>query len=235
MKHIVIWSDFACPYCYIGERRLQNAIKELGVDDQVVIDYRAFELDPNAPIKPQGNTVERLAAKHGISEEEARKRVENIDRLGNDLGLKMNFAGARSSNTFDAHLLMKFAEDNYERAIVDALNEALFAAYFSENKVLADRKVLLDIVEKVGIDPVQAKEVLDQKLYANQVRYDEQEAASRGVHGVPYMIFDGEFAVPGAISSDDCKLALRDLLGRVKENPNLKGVECDETGCKVVK
>ena len=236
MKTITIWSDFACPYCYIGERRLKDAIHELGVEKEIRIDYRAFELDPNAPIHPKGETVERMAAKYGISTEQARKQVENIDRLGRELGIDFKFSGAKSSNTFDAHLLMKFAEAAYEPAIVEALNEALFDAYFVKNEVLADRKVLLRIVESVGMDPVQAKEVLDQNLYANQVRYDEQEAAARGVHGVPYMVFDGEFAVPGAISTDDCKIALRDMLSRVKEKPdNLHPTACDETGCRVEK
>lgn len=234
MKHIDIWSDFACPYCYIGERRLKNAITELGVGHEVEINYRAFELDPNAPVKPQGETVERLAAKYGMTLEEAKKKVESIEKLGRDLGIDFRFGKAKSCNTLDAHLLMKFAEDNYEKAVVEALNEALFAANFTENKVLSDRKVLIDIAEKVGIDPVQAKEVLDQGLYTNQVRYDEQQATSMGVHGVPYMVFDGEFAVPGAISTDDCKTCLRDMLSKVKEKPqNMKGAECDEKGCSL--
>lgn len=234
MKTITIWSDFACPYCYIGERRLKDAIHEMGVDHEIKIDYRAFELDPNAPIHPKGNTVERMAAKYGISIEQAQKQVDTIDHLGKELGIDFKFATAKSSNTFDAHLLMKFAQSAYEPEVVEALNEALFDAYFVKNEVLADRKVLLKIVENVGMDPVQAKEVLDQKLYANDVRYDEQEAASRGVHGVPYMVFDGEFAVPGAISTADCKKALRDILSRVKEKPTgLNPKTCDENGCKI--
>ncbi|MCH5218765.1 MAG: DsbA family oxidoreductase [Muribaculaceae bacterium] len=235
MKTITIWSDYACPYCYIGERRLKDAVKELGVEEAIRFEYRAFELNPNAPIKPEaGTTAERLAAKYGISVEQAKKNIENIDKLAKEIGINMKFEGVKSTNTLDAHRLMKFAQTTYEPAIYEALNEALFKAYFVEGKSLADRKLLLNIAESVAMDPIQSKDVLESDLYTNDVRYDEQEAHMRGVSGVPYMVFDGEFAVPGAISTEDCKHALRDLLGGVKEKPQgLHGAECDETGCKV--
>lgn len=235
MKHIQIWSDFACPFCWIGEKRLNDAIKELGVENEVKITYRAFELDPNAPIKPkEGTTSEGLAKKYGISEEEAKNRIAAIEKMAKDVHLDMNFKNVKRTSTFDAHRLMKFAETNYEQSIVDALNFSLFFAYFTKNESLADRKLLLKLAEEAGLDATQSNEVLNSDLFARDVRYDEQEAMDRGVHGVPYMVFDGEFAVPGAISVDDCKKALRDMLGKVKEKPEgFKTQTCDENGCKV--
>lgn len=233
-KVITIWSDFVCPYCYIGERRLKDAIRELGIEDEIQIEYRAFELDPNAPIKPEGNVADRMAAKYGISVEQAKKRVEEIDRLGRDLGIDFKFSKSKSSNTFDAHRLMKFAETEYEPVVMEALNESLFNAYFVKNEVLSDRKLLIKLAENVGMDPIQSKDVLNQGLYADLVRFDEREAASRGVHGVPYMIFDGEFAVPGAISTEDFKSVLREMISRKKDKPNgIHGKTCDENGCKI--
>lgn len=234
MKTISIWSDYACPYCYIGEKRLMDAIRELGVEDEIEITYRSFELDPDAPIKPSGTTVEKIAAKYGLSLEEAEKRVKGIDELGRDLGIDFRFATAKSSNTFDAHRLMKFVETQYEKAVVDALNFALFDAYFTKNQVLSDRKLLMKLAEEVGVDPVQAHDVVESDLYADQVRYDEKEAAMRGIHGVPYMLFDGEFAVPGAISTEDCKTVIRELLSKKKENPEkFDAKSCDENGCRI--
>lgn len=234
-KKIEIWSDFACPYCYIGERRLKDAIRELDADEDIQITYRAFELDPTAPVRPSdGTTAERLAAKYGISEEEAEKRIRNIDALGKDLGINMKFGAVKSSNTFDAHRLMKFAEDQYEEPVYQALNELLFKAYFTEGKSLSDRKLLLKLAEEVAMDPTQCNEVLERGYYAEQVRFDEREAAERGIHGVPYMLFDGQFAVPGCISTDDCKKVVREMLGREKGTPNgMHGASCDETGCTV--
>ena len=234
MKHIMIWSDFACPFCWIGEKRLKDAIRDLGVENEVKVTYRAFELDPNAPIKPGANTVERLSAKYGMTAEEARKRVEAIEKMAKDVNLDMKFATVKNTNTFDAHRLMKFAETNYEDSIVDALNFSLFTAYFAKNESLSDRKLLLKLAEDAGLDATQSNEVLNSDLYANDVRYDEQEAKERGVTGVPFFVFDGEFAVPGAVGTEDFKKALRDMLARVKEKPQgMKGSSCDENGCSV--
>lgn len=234
MKTISIWSDFACPYCYIGERRLKNAIKELGIGNEIRIAYRSFELNPQAPIKSNQDIAQLLASKYGLTAQEAKSKIAEIDKLGHEIGIEMRYGKAQSTNTFDAHKLMKFAEAEYEPVIVEALNEALFKAYFTDNKLLSDRKLLVDLAESVGMDPVQAKEVVDSDLYNNDVRYDEQEATSMGVHGVPYLVFDGEFAIPGAVSTEDFKTALHDLLSKVKEKPEgMKGVSCDENGCNV--
>ena len=221
MKTIMIWSDFACPFCWIGEKRLMDAIRELGVENEIRITYRAFELNPNAPIKPEnnGDTKEALAAKYGITVQEAQKRIEAIEKAGKDIHLDLNFAKVKRTSTFDAHRLMKFAETNYEQKITDALNYSLFAAYFSKNESLADRRLLLKLAEEAGLDATQSNEVLNSDLYANDVRYDEREAAERGIHGVPYLVFDGEFAIPGAVSTDDFKTAIRDMLAKVKEKP----------------
>lgn len=234
-KKIEIWSDYACPYCYIGERRLKDAIRELDADDEIEIVYRAFELDPNASVHPaEGTTAERLAAKYGITLEEANSKIKSIVDLGKDVGIDMKFGSVKSTNTFDAHRLMKFAEDQYEAPVYEALNELLFKAYFTENKSLADRKLLLKLAEEVAMDPTQCNEVLERGYYADQVRYDEREAHDQGVHGVPYMLFDGQFAVPGCISTDDCKTVVRELLGREKGTPHgVTGTVCDESGCKI--
>lgn len=234
-KKIEIWSDFACPFCWIGEKRLKDAIRELDAADDITIVYRAFELNPNAPVKPaEGSTAQRLASKYGITIEEAEKRIKSIQEMAGEVGLTMHFDKVKSSNTFDAHRLMKFAEDQYEPPVFEALNELLFKAYFTDNKSLSDRKLLLRLAEEVAMDPTQCNEVLERDYYADQVRFDEREAAGRGVHGVPYMLFDGEFAVPGCISTDDCKTVIREMLGREKGTPDgIHGASCDETGCKV--
>lgn len=234
-KKIEIWSDFACPYCYIGERRLQNAIRELDADGEIEIVYRAFELDLSAPVKPAaGTTAERLAAKYGITVEAAEKKIREIDSLARDEGIPMKFGGVKSSNTFDAHRLMKFAEDQYEAPVYEGLNELLFKAYFTEGKSLSDRKLLLKLAEEVAMDPTQCNEVLERGYYADQVRFDEREAAERGVRGVPYMLFDGQFALPGCVSTDDFKTVVREMLGREKGKPGgIHGATCDENGCQV--
>lgn len=108
---ITYWSDFACPYCYIGNSRLKRAINDLNLD--VEFDIRAFELDQNAPKDVKSTTVERFAIKYGLSIEDARKQVAQISGLGRDEGIDFKYESTLYTNTRDAHRLMKLAQDKY--------------------------------------------------------------------------------------------------------------------------
>lgn len=235
MINITIWSDFACPYCYIGETRLEKAVDELGLKDQVEIDYRAFELDPNTPKEVTTTTPERFAMKYRLTEEGARQQIGEISELGRELGIDFRYATTRYSNTRDAHRLMKLAEARYDRATVDRLNKALFAAYFTENLVLSDHKVLTDKAVAAGMDEAEVKAVLESDKYDDEVRFDEREAAMRGVHGVPYMVFNGGFAVPGALSMDAFRsVLLREVKKAETGKDEIKGERphvCGPDGC----
>ncbi len=236
MMTLTVWSDFACPYCYIGETRLERAIAQLGLKDQVQIDYRAFELDPTAPKEVVSSTPERVAMKYRLSLEGAKEQIEQISNLGKELGIDFRYATTQYSNTRDAHRLMKLAEAKYDRDTVAKLNEALFKAYFVENLVLADHQVLLDKALSVGMKEEEVKGVLDSDKYDDEVRFDEREAAMRGVRGVPYIVFGGDFAVPGAMSIDGFKSALERELKKQKaeeattERPHV----CGPDGCELL-
>lgn len=237
MMTLTIWSDFACPYCYIGETRLQKAIEELGMNDEVQIDYRAFELDPGAPKEVTTTTPERFAMKYRLSVADAKKQIDQISALGRELGIDFRYETTKYSNTRDAHRLMKLAEDKYDRETVARLNEALFAAYFTENLVLSDHKVLLDKALAAGMGEAEVKEVLESDMYDDEVRFDEREAAMRGVRGVPYIMFGGDFAVPGAMTIDGFKSALQRQLRRQSKAEEDKGDErghvCGPDGCQI--
>ena len=237
MMTLTIWSDFACPYCYIGETRLQKAINELGLDDEVTVDFRAFELDPTAPKEVTTTTPERFAMKYRLSVDAAKQQIEQISDLGRELGIDFNYMTTQYSNTRDAHRLMKLAEDKYDRATVGRLNEALFAAYFTENLVLADHRVLLEKAVGVGMDEKDVREVLESNKYDDEVRFDEREAGMRGIHGVPYIVFNGSFAVPGAMSVDGFKNALERELkkqGAEKPEPTERPHTCGPDGCQLL-
>ena len=236
---ITIWSDFACPYCYIGEKRLEQAIDEMGKRDEVTIDYRAFELDPNAPKEVTTTTPERFAMKYRLSLADAEKQIGQISALGREAGIDFRYATTRYSNTFDAHRLMKLAEDRYDRATVARLNHLLFDAYFTKNLVLADRDVLLSVAREAGIDESEAAAVLDSDRYSDEVRFDEREAQMRGVRGVPYMVFNGDFAIPGAMSVEGFRDALERADRRMKEAAKESDAAerphvCGPDGCRLV-
>lgn len=235
MINLTIWSDFACPYCYIGETRLESAIEELGLTGDVQIDYRAYELDPTAPKDVTTTTPERFAMKYRLSLEGAKQQIEQISSLGRELGIDFRYVTTQYSNTRDAHRLMKLAEAKYDRATVERLNKALFAAYFTENLVLSDHKVLTDKALSVGMKADDVKGVLESNMYDDEVRFDEREAAMRGVRGVPYIVFNGEFAVPGAMSIDAFKSALqRTLKKQETDKPAERPHTCGPDGCQLL-
>lgn len=233
MITINIWSDFACPFCYIGEKRLLNAIEELGMKDNVDIKYRAFELDPSALPESSLTAPQRISEKYHISLQEAEKRVEAMSAMGNELGLDFNYAKSRLANTFDAHRLMLLAENKYDKETVAKLNLALFDAYFSKGLQISDPKVLKSIGEKAGIKKDDIETLLNGVEYGPEVRLDEDEAAAMGVRGVPYIVFNSKYAVPGAVSQQDFKQILQQLASEKQDSqvPADSGETCDDTGC----
>lgn len=236
MNKITIWSDFACPFCYIGERRLQNAIKQLGREDKFEITYKAFELNPEAPKNPISSlpVVERLAKKYHISTEEAQRRIDSINAQGREIGIDFRFDSVKSSNTFDAHRLMKLAEAKYDEEIVEKLNNALFSAYFTKNLSLANNDVLLEIGLEAGLKEEDIMRTLDTNEYNIDVRRDENEASYMGITGVPYIVFNNKYAVPGAVSTDDFKSVLGEVYDKEPiENFSSKAKSCNETGCTI--
>ena len=238
MITLTIWSDFACPYCYIGETRLQQAIEEMGLKDDVTVDYKAFELDPTAPKEVTTTTPERFAMKYRLSLDDAKAQIQQISDQGKECGIDFRYATTRYSNTRDAHRLMKLAEAKYDRETVERLNKALFDAYFTKNLVLADHNVLLDVALAEGMVEAEVRDVLESDKYDDEVRFDEREAAMRGVRGVPYIMFNGEFAVPGVMSVEGFRSALARSLRRQEENKEAQRGErphvCGPDGCKLL-
>ena len=202
---ITYWSDFACPYCYIGNIRLKRAIEELEINGDIEFDIRAFELDQNAPKSVESSTVERFALKYGLSVEDAQNEVDGISKLGINEGIDFKYSTTLYTNTRDAHRLMKLAGDKYDSNVVERLSNLLFDAYFSKNLKLADSEVLLDVSQNAGLDELDVKEVLSSSLYDDEVQKDEEIALSNGIHGVPFYILDRKYSVPGALSYDDFK------------------------------
>ena len=149
---IVYWSDYACPYCYIGETRLKKAIKELGLENEVEIETRAFELDPDAPKTVETITVDRFAKKYRLSKEEAQQQIDHISQLGIDEGIDFRYATTLYTNTRDAHRLTKLAQTKHDAALEDRVSELLFDAYFTRNEKLAEHDVLLRVAREAGLD-----------------------------------------------------------------------------------
>ena len=204
---ITVWSDFACPYCYIGENELKKAIEDLGLKKDVTFEYRAYELDPEASDVADMTSAERIAHKYKMPLDKAEHKVEEINATGRSLGLMFNYDKAHYTNTLDAHRLMKYAAEHAPEK-VEALNNALFKAYFGESTVLSSRRELADIAKSAGLDRKDVETMLETDRYTAEVRADEQTACNHNITGVPFFVIDGEYAIPGALSSKGFKDAL---------------------------
>ena len=192
---IEIWSDYACPFCYIGERKLAAALKQTGMSEQVELEFKSFELDPNSP-KDYGESInELMAKKYGLSVEQATKANNNIINAAKEVGLNFNFDDLKPSNTFDAHRLSHYAKSQGKE---NEFLEAAMKSYFVDSKNISDLQVLTAIAIDIGLDKEKTLEVLSSTEFEEQVRADEQKAHTIGVTGVPYFLFDERQAVYGA-------------------------------------
>ena len=191
---IEIWSDLVCPWCYIGKRRFEQALAAFAHRDEVTVLWRSFELDPAAP-RDVDDLLGHLAAKYGLSREEAEAMVERVTRLAAAEGLEYRLETARRGNTFDAHRLLQLAGAH---GVQDALAERLMRGYFSEAEAIGDPAVLARLAVEVGLPPREVNDVLAGDRYADAVRADEQDARALGATGVPFFVADRMLAVSGA-------------------------------------
>lgn len=227
---ITYWSDFACPYCYIGNTRLNRAIKDLNLD--VDFDVRAFELDQNAPKDVKSTTVERFAVKYGLSIDDARKQVNQISQLGADEGIDFKYETTLYTNTRDAHRLMKLAQEKHPES-ADKLATLLFDAYFVENLKLADHDVLVETGINAGLSEDEIRKVLETGLYNAKVEEDENIALSAGIHAVPFYLFDGKYSIPGALSYDDFKSVLSQIMAESEVDEDKDTDNCANGVCAI--
>lgn len=227
---ITYWSDYACPYCYIGEARLKKAIADIPELKDVEIEMKAFQLDPSAGEHAAGDTQTRFAHKYGISMQEAGQTIEHISQMGIAEGLDFKYATTLFTNTMDAHRLTKLAQSKNDPKLSEKIIEALFAAYFTDNKELADKELLQKIGEECGLDDEEVKEVLSSDKYKDEVLLDEREAARYGIHAVPFFVV-GQYGISGAQSVDGMKATILKVLEEEAEPIMEHGMSCGPDGC----
>ena len=201
-----IWSDVVCPWCYLGKRRFEAALAQFEHRDEVTVAWHSFELDPNAGPASELPGAERLAAKYGMSVEEARQRHAQLEQLAAGEGLEYHLDRTRGGNSFDAHRLHQLA---IERGLGDAMMERLMRAYFTEGEATGEPDVLLRLSAEAGLDPEEARAVLDSDRYSDAVRTDEAVAQRIGIHGVPFFVLGRRFGVSGAQTADIMLQALQ--------------------------
>ena len=197
---IQYWSDYACPYCYIGETNLRHALDELGVS--YVFEMKAFELNPYAKKSAGGDIVAMFAAKYQLNLEDAQKRVDSINEMARAAGLEFDYAKVFHTNTFDAHRLTKMAMAKGGSAMADQMAERLYKAYFAEGVDVGDQEVLVKLGTEAGLDAADIRAMLEGKDYSDQVSLDERQAQMNRISSVPCFIIEDTVAVPGAMPKE---------------------------------
>lgn len=194
---IDIVSDVVCPWCIIGYKQVEKALTLLPEPVEAEFHWHPFELNPDMP--PEGeDAAQHIARKYGRSPEEGKQVREHIKATAEGLGFPFCEGGARRLvNTFAAHKLLTKAGDNQT-----ALKLALFSAYFQQGQDVSDEAVLLDIAENVGLDRAACAEWLADEALSQQVRGEQAYWHNENISGVPAIIFDGKYMVPGAQSAE---------------------------------
>lgn len=197
---IEMWSDIACPFCYIGKHHLQTAIAQLtnsgNIEPRYIeLHYRAFLLDANAPKQPKETIYQQLSHKYGMSIDEAKASTQRIADQGKHIGLTFNFETLQPVNTIDAHRLIHFAE---RFGLASEMKEALFEAFFRDSLNIADHTVLLNLAKHVGLDSQAAETMLNSDDYLADIEADQQTIKARDIRSVPFFIFNDKYAISGA-------------------------------------
>lgn len=226
-----VWSDIACPWCYVGKRRLEAALKRFQHRSEVELVWRAFELDPGAPRERSRDVshVEFIARKYGMSTAQAQKSTDHLVQLASAEGLSFDFTNIRSGNTFDAHRLVHLG---LERGRQDAVKERMLKAYFEQGELMSDHGTLVRLATEAGLDPAEATDLLAGDSFKTEVRTDEAEARDLGITGVPCFVFDRRFGVSGAQSSEVMLNALEKAWLERAVTPKFEeGAVCGPEGC----
>ena len=192
---VEIWSDIACPWCYVGKRRLEAALESFEHRDEVRVRWRSFELDPNAPPERGGELAASLALKYGTSREQALAMLATMTATAARDGLEFHFERARAGNTFDGHRLTHLA---LSEGLQGAMKERLMRAYLTEGELVSDHATLRRLALEVGLAEGAVDELLGGKLYAEEVRVEEYTASRLGITAVPFFVVDRSFGAAGA-------------------------------------
>jgi predicted DsbA family dithiol-disulfide isomerase len=230
---VEIWSDYACPFCYIGKRKFEAALESFPHRGEIEVVYKSFELDPNAKRDIDTDIHTMLSSKYGMSRDQAIAMNANVGEQARSVGLDFRFDTMVLTNTFDAHRLTQYAQ---EHGLGHEMSERLFHAYFTESKHLGDRETLVALAAEVGLDPAETAEVLAGHTGSQEVRADEQEAQALGVRGVPFYVINRKYGVSGAQPTEVFAEALDKAWS--EENPLIlmnEGAEgiCEDGFCGV--
>lgn len=225
---IDIWSDVVCPFCYIGKRKLEQALESFPYKNEVEIQWHSFLLMPDAEYVPGMTINELLATRKHISIDRAHELNNHVTKVAAEVGLKFNFDIAKPANTFDAHRLIHFAA---KYKLQSEMKERLMLAYFTQGENVSDRETLVRLATEVGLDAKEVSAMLKSKDMVTEVTADLQEAEDFRIGGVPFFVLNRKYAVSGAQPVSVFTQALTQAWDDWKKNQPLETI-ADGPSCK---
>jgi predicted DsbA family dithiol-disulfide isomerase len=195
---IDVWSDVACPWCYVGKRRLETALAQPGAPE-VEIEYHSFELSPDTPVDFEGSEIDFLAHHKGMAPAQVEQMLGQMTELAATEGLEYHFDTLQHTKTLLAHELLHHAKAH---GLQVEMKERLLRAYFTESKHVGHVEDLVELATEVGLDADESRTALTDHRYADDVAADIAQARALGINGVPFFVLDGKYGVSGAQSPE---------------------------------
>lgn len=225
--NVEIWSDIACPFCYIGKHNFEKAVESLYHHENIEVEWKSFELDPNAQRDYEDDLYTLLANKYGQTRDWAINSADNMKEKGKELGLVFNFDDTISTNTFNAHRLIHLAKSC---ELQNEAEEALFEAYFRDGRHIGNPETLMEIGLEIGLKKTDIASMLNSDLFANEVRADEQQSQQYGIRGVPFFVINKKYGISGAHPISHFKEVIEKAQN---EEPVVSPTENSENACDI--
>ncbi len=222
---VKIWSDIVCPYCYIGKRKYEQALRMFPHASEIETEWHSYQLDPELPAEPTQDQYDYIAGMKGCSRKESITLHRELEQLAKEVGLDYHFDRAVVANTFNAHRLSHLAKQN---GLQDAAEEHLFKAFFTEGKDINDLETLVQIGKSIGLDVAEVRRTLDTDLLEDEVFADFEEAENIDVDVVPFFLFDDHLILTGAQSPEVFLDALTQSYEKWKSKEFFAGKERSE-------
>ncbi|MEH0108593.1 DsbA family oxidoreductase [Tersicoccus sp. MR15.9] len=238
--NIDIWSDIACPWCYIGKRRFESALARFEHRDDVTVTWHSFQLDPSLPAHYDGSEIEYLSERKGMPADRVAQMFAQVTEVAAGEGLAYDFDSVVVANSLPGHELLHLAADH---GVAGAVKEALLSAHFEHGEDIGSREVLVRIGTEAGLAADDITAALDSGRYADAVNADIRRAQSLGITGVPFFVLDDTYGISGAQPAELFEQALRTAWseanplvmvspdGGTDETGGLNGQACGPDGC----
>lgn len=229
---IEVWSDFSCPFCYIGKTIFEETLNKFEHKDKIEVIYKSYQLNPNAPFETNEDSYTVFSKTKGVSLNEAKNMFMQTVVRAKEVGLTFDYDNMKMTNTFKAHRLAKWART---LGAESQISQKLFDGYFTKGLNINDNAVLLDIVKSLNLDVEAAKKVLESDSFKDEVESEIADATQIGVRGVPFFVLDRKYAVSGAQPAEMFKSAIEQAYKEANPFQTLGSDDevCGPDGCAI--